>query len=45
VPPLTAEQVSRLETAAAVRAAVLHFWNVEPAGGNLSYWRRRLTTG
>jgi hypothetical protein len=37
--------VARLETGDAVRAAVAHFWKREPAGGNLAYWRRRLTTG
>jgi len=44
-PPLSADNVRRLETGAAVRAAVEHFWRKPPAGGNLAYWRRRLQTG
>jgi hypothetical protein len=44
-PPLSAAQVARLDTGAAVRAAVAHYWDRAPEGGNLAYWRRRLSTG
>jgi hypothetical protein len=44
-PPLSPAQVARLDTGKAVRAAVEYFWHRAPEGGNLAYWRRRLSSG